>query len=79
MLFFPGHVHHVHHTSFQAIKTKREEKAKRKAENELKSASYQVLANPEKLKQMSKKQLRQIKRTRVNKDGVVELVGAYEK
>jgi hypothetical protein len=37
------------------------------------------LKNPEKMKKMSKKQLRQVKRTRVNDHGVVELVGAYEK
>jgi hypothetical protein len=33
--------------------------------------------NTEKLKKMSKKQLRQVKRTRVNEHGVVEFVGAY--
>jgi hypothetical protein len=37
------------------------------------------IKNPEKLKKMSKKQLRHVKRTRVNEHGVVEFVGAYEK
>jgi len=59
------------------LKAKREDKKKRKAENELKSASYQVINNPEKLKKMNKKQLRHVKRTRVNEHGVVEFVGAY--
>ena len=35
------------------------------------------IRNPEKLKKMNKKQLRQVKRTRVNEHGVVEFVGAY--
>ena len=62
------------------LKAKREravEKQRRRAENELKGASYQVISNPEKLKRMTKKQLRQVKKTRVNKDGVTELVPAY--
>jgi hypothetical protein len=58
------------------VRTKREEKRKRRAENALKSAQYQVL-DPATLKRMSKKQLRHVRRTRVNADGVVELVGAY--
>lgn len=55
------------------------EKQRRRAENELKGASYQVISDPTKLKKMSKKQLRQVKKTRVNKDGVTELVPAYAK
>jgi hypothetical protein len=37
------------------------------------------ISDPTKLKKMSKKQLRQVKRTRVNADGVTELVPAYSK
>lgn len=55
------------------------EKERRRAENQLKGASYQVISDPTKLKKMTKKQLRQIKKTRVNKDGVMELVPAYAK
>lgn len=36
------------------------------------------IKNPEKLKRMSKKQLRHVKKTRVNEKGVLEFVGAYE-
>lgn len=52
-------------------------KRKRRAENEFKSAQVQELSDPTKLKRMSKKQLRTIKRVRVNDDGVRELVPAY--
>jgi hypothetical protein len=51
---------------------------KRKAENELKSAKVQVMSHPEKIKKMSKKQLRSVYKTRMGEDGVVRLVGAYE-
>ncbi len=61
------------------MRTKREEKKKRRAENLLKSTTYQVISDPNKLKRMSKKQLRMVKKTRVNAQGVVEFVGAYEK
>jgi len=60
-----------------AIKEKREEKRRRKAENEMKAAQIQVI-NPEKLKRMNKKQLSQIKRTKMNTAGNLEYVGAYE-
>lgn len=53
-------------------------KMKRKAENELKSSKYQVIKNPQKLKTMSKKQLRSIHKTRMGDDGVMRFVGAYE-
>ena len=52
-------------------------KRKLKAENEFKSAQTQEISDPTKLKRMSKKQLRAIKRVRVNDDGVRELVPAY--
>lgn len=55
----------------------REAKRRRRAENMVKSAQGQVVADPAKLKKMNKKQLRNLKKTRVNKDGVVELVPAY--
>mmetsp|Transcript_25990 Transcript_25990/g.38407 ORF Transcript_25990/g.38407 Transcript_25990/m.38407 type:complete len:188 (+) Transcript_25990:59-622(+) len=64
---------------------RREENERRRAENEFKqaSAAAQTL-NPTKigvtLKALSKKQLRQIKKTRMNsKTGVVEYVSAYAK
>jgi len=49
---------------------------KRRMANEFKNASYQSI-NTEKLKGMSKKQLRQVKKTVMNKNGQVELVGMY--
>lgn len=60
-------------------KEKRLEAKRRRVENEYRSSSYQVINRTDKLKKMSKKQLRQIKKTRVNKDGQIEFVGAYEK
>lgn len=62
----------------EAERLRREEKKKRLAENEYKNASFQVI-NANKLKTMSKKQLRQVKKTSVNKLGKVELVNAYAK
>ena len=50
---------------------------KRRAENEMKSSSVQVIKDPNKLKKMSKKQLRQIKKTQVGKDGTTKYVPAY--
>lgn len=64
----------------QRIEDQREarlERQKRKAANEFKSASVQVIKNPNKLKKMSKKQLRMIKKTKVDKDGNTVLVPAY--
>jgi rRNA-processing protein CGR1 len=57
-------------------RAKREEKRRRKAENELKFASTQTI-DPTKLKKMNKKQLRQVRRTKVNADGGVELAPVY--
>mmetsp|Transcript_23809 Transcript_23809/g.40537 ORF Transcript_23809/g.40537 Transcript_23809/m.40537 type:complete len:142 (+) Transcript_23809:31-456(+) len=57
---------------------RREDKEKRKIANELKSSAYQNI-NPAKMKGMSKKQLRNIKKTSVNKFGQVELVDVYNK
>ena len=77
-----------------------EEKRKRKAENEFKTASYQVvsvawqdsvlwcgvsccervlvqISDPTTMKRMNKKQLRQVKRMRVNEAGVPEFANAY--
>eukprot|EP01035_Chromulina_nebulosa_P016916 gene16916-22407_t len=45
--------------------------------NEYKNSLYQVI-NPSKLKTMSKKQLRLIKKTSVNKNGQVELVNPWQ-
>jgi hypothetical protein len=61
----------------QATREKREAKKRRRAENEAKASTYQVISDPKKLKSMSKKQLRSVKRTRLNEDGVQELVPAY--
>ncbi len=60
-------------------KLAREEKEKRRLANELKSASVQVISKTGKLKTMSKKQLRNIKKTRMTKSGVVEYVPVYSK
>ena len=58
-------------------KKKTEEKRSRKRRNEFKNAQYQVITNDKTVKSLSKKKLRQIKRTRVAADGEVELVDAY--
>mmetsp|Transcript_2436 Transcript_2436/g.6167 ORF Transcript_2436/g.6167 Transcript_2436/m.6167 type:complete len:277 (+) Transcript_2436:50-880(+) len=58
---------------------KRAAKKKRKAENELKNARVQVLRNTEKIKKMSKKQLRMVKKTEVDEDGNVRLVPLYSR
>jgi rRNA-processing protein CGR1 len=64
-------------TAKAEAKEKREEKQRRRAENELRTAQYQVISDPAKLKKMSKRQLRQVKRTTVNAKGQMELVPAY--
>lgn len=58
------------------MKEKREEKKKIKMANEFKNSVYQVL-KPEKIKKMSKKQLRMVKKTAMNKNGQVELVNPW--
>ncbi|KAK8800717.1 hypothetical protein WA158_000042 [Blastocystis sp. Blastoise] len=60
-------------------KKKIEEHAKRRAQNELRSAKIQVLSDPTKIKAMSKKQLRQIKKSRMNANGEIEYVSPYAK
>lgn len=61
-----------------ARRERRLEKARRRAEGEMRAAQVQVL-DPAKLKKMNKKQLRGVKKTRVNaQTGVVEFVGAYQ-
>ncbi|CCI44068.1 hypothetical protein ABG067_002794 [Albugo candida] len=55
----------------------REEKQKRRQENELKSMSFQSLSKTHRIKSMSKKQLRNIRKSVVNKQGVVEYVPVY--
>ena len=57
-------------------KAKRVEIQNRRMANEFKNVSYQAI-NTDKLKGMSKKQLRQVKKTVVNKSGQTELVGLY--
>lgn len=56
----------------------RDQRQQQRMENELKSSSYQVL-NHSKLKTMSKKQLRMVKKTSMNKNGQVELVNIHQK
>ena len=58
-------------------KEKRLENNKRRMANEYKNTSYQAL-NPEKIKTMSKKQLRMVRKTSMNKNGQVELVNPWE-
>lgn len=60
-----------------AEKVRREEQQKRRQENEYKNAITQEL-RPEKLKGMSKKQLRSVRKTSVNKQGQVELVNPWD-
>jgi hypothetical protein len=59
-----------------AVKEEREEKSKRRLGNQYKSSEFQVI-NPEKMKSMSKKQLRMIRKTSVGKHGQIELVPVY--
>ena len=57
-------------------KIRREEQQKRRMANEYKNSVYQELKH-ETLKGMSKKQLRMVKKTAINKNGQVELVSLY--
>jgi len=52
---------------------------KRKAENEMRSTTVQVITRADKMKKMSKKQLRQIRKQSVRADGTVELVPVYKR
>jgi rRNA-processing protein CGR1 len=53
-------------------------KRKRKQENELKTSQYQTISNDSKIKRMSKKQLRLVKRMQVNtQTGVAQLVSPW--
>lgn len=60
----------------EAERHRRVEQQRRREANEYKTATYQEV-KPEKLKGMSKKQLRKIRRTAVNKQGQMELVSPY--
>lgn len=62
----------------EAAKLKKLEKAKRKAENEMKNAKLQVITKTEKIKKMSKKQLRNVMKTQMDNDGNVQLVPLYQ-
>jgi len=57
-------------------KRRREEQQKRRQANEYKNSVYQVI-KPETMKGMSKKQLRMVRKTAVNKQGQVELVSPW--
>ena len=53
-------------------------KRKRKAENEMKSSTYQQITSDSKIKRMSKNQLKLVKRMQVNAyTGVAELVSPW--
>ena len=68
----------INESKFKAAEKKRisKERSNMRLMNEMKSTSYQII-KPEKIKNMSKKQLRMIKKTSVNKEGVLELVNPY--
>lgn len=55
---------------------KRKEQSARRAKNQFNSAQTQAI-NPEKLKKMSKKQLKMVRKTVMGKNGQIELVPAY--
>lgn len=57
-------------------KQRREDQQKRRMANEYKNSVYQTL-RPEKLKGMSKKQLRMVRKTAMNKNGQLELVNPW--
>lgn len=60
-------------------KEKRDEQQKRRMANEYKNSVYQVI-KPETMKGMSKKQLRMVRKTAVNrKNGQTELVPVFQK
>ncbi len=63
----------------QAERKRLEERKRRREENQYKSSKFQVVSDPEKLKSMSKKQLRMIKKTRVTDRGTIEFVSPYSK
>jgi hypothetical protein len=57
-------------------KAKRVEREQRRIANEYKNSSYQVIDGA-KMKTMSKKQLRMVKKTSVNTKGQIELVNVW--
>lgn len=63
-------------TKVAEAKTRRDEQLKRKAANEYKNSVFQVV-KAETMKGMSKKQLRMIRKTAINKHGQVELVNPF--
>lgn len=58
-------------------KARKEERERRRKENEFKTSAFQQI-NGEKLKKMSKKQLKNIAKTSMSKSGALELVPAYK-
>lgn len=63
----------------QADREAREERKRKREEGEARATVYQKISNPDKVKKMSKKQLRAVKRMRVNERGVVEFVSPWMK
>lgn len=59
-------------------RVKRENKRKRKAAADMMNTRYQVITNADKIKKMSRKQLRKIKKAKVDNEGNVKFVGIYE-
>eukprot|EP00981_Chlorochromonas_danica_P012008 scaffold4368_cov180-Ochromonas_danica.AAC.21 len=57
---------------------RREEQEKRRLANEFKTTTFQVI-KADKIKGMSKKQLRMVKKTSMNKNGQLELVNPWAK
>lgn len=58
---------------------RREEKRKRRIANEMKSSQVQEIVHTDKIKRMNKKQLRKVRKTRVNDDGEVEFATLWDK
>lgn len=64
----------------QAARKVREERAALRAANEMKNTVMQTITKTHKLKNMNKKQLRQIKKTAINaQTGQLELVSPWQK
>ena len=59
------------------VRQKRADKQKRRAENQAKAGKFQAITDGRKLAKMSKKQLRSVKKLRVDAHGNTELVPAF--
>lgn len=61
----------------QEKKKAAEDKKRRREENEAKNTTYQVLADPNSIKTMSKKQLKMIRKTEVSSRGITRLANPW--